>query len=70
MMYIVTPLLYFTNFWDFQSFDKPIGSGLFNKEHQKFKVDQVLKSDNTLDLAKWEGAKPLLLTPFCECASF
>ena len=67
MMYIVTPILYFSDFWNSKSFPVPIGSGLFNSSFEKFKVDEVLTKDNTLDTAKWEGAKPLLLTPFCEC---
>lgn len=67
MMYIITPLLYYTDFWEFKSFDRePIGSGLFTKDHEKFNVDQVLKDDATLDWAKWKAKRPLLLTPYCE----
>ncbi len=64
MMYVVMPALYFSNFWQALKFPTAIGSGLYNKSFTKFKVDSVLNPDNTLDVSKWEGAKPLLLTPF------
>ncbi|KDN39744.1 OPT-domain-containing protein [Tilletiaria anomala UBC 951] len=64
MMYIVTPILYFFNFWDAKRFPSPVGPDLFNSTFHKFEVNTILTSDNSLDPAKWLAAKPLLLTPF------
>ncbi|PWN48094.1 hypothetical protein IE53DRAFT_212756 [Violaceomyces palustris] len=67
MMYIVTPIYYFGfNLWESQSFPQVLGSGLYDKDFKAFKVDDVLLPDNTLDREKWQAAKPMLLTPFCE----
>lgn len=67
-MYIVMPVLYFTNFWDVQKFPAAIDSGLYeNKTFNKFDVVSLLKPDNTLDWDKYETRKPMLLSPWCEC---
>lgn len=67
MVYIVTPILYFGfNLWDSQSFPEVLGSGLYTTNHTRFDIDSLLRPDNTLDTAKWESSKPMLLTPFCK----
>ncbi|KAK0566916.1 hypothetical protein OC844_000514 [Tilletia horrida] len=64
-MYIITPILYFLNFWNYQDYgDRPISAGLFTTNFTKFDVASVLTPENTLDLAKWGEKKPILLTPF------
>lgn len=67
MMWLVMPILYWgVNLWDAQSFPSVLGSALFTntKPRGKFDVAAVLGSDNTLDQAKWQQAKPMLLTPY------
>ncbi|WFC99208.1 hypothetical protein MYAM1_001952 [Malassezia yamatoensis] len=64
MMYVVMPLLYFSNFWEAQSFPAVLSSGLFTNKYASFDVNAVLKKDNSLDAAAWEQQKPMLLTPF------
>ncbi|KAE8231706.1 hypothetical protein CF326_g3273 [Tilletia indica] len=64
-MYILTPILYFCNFWDYQSYgETPISPGLFTTSFTKFNVSSVLTPENTLDPAKWSQQRPILLTPF------
>lgn len=64
-MYIVMPLLYFSNFWNAQSFPSAIDSGLYeSKFYGKFDITSLLKADHTLDWDKFELAKPVLLTPW------
>lgn len=65
MMYVVMPLLYFSNFWNAQSFPAVLSSALFTSNYTSFNVDAVLDSENTLASAAWEEHKPMLLTPFC-----
>ncbi|WFD06451.1 hypothetical protein MVES1_001796 [Malassezia vespertilionis] len=64
MMYVVMPLLYFSNFWNARAFSSPIGSSLYTANHTAFDVNAVLRKDNTLDIVAWEKQKPMLLTPF------
>ncbi|WFD43298.1 hypothetical protein MPSI1_001959 [Malassezia psittaci] len=64
MMYVVMPLLYFSNFWEAKSFPAVLSSGLFTNKYASFDVNAVLKKDNSLDEAAWEQQKPMLLTPF------
>ncbi|CAD6972700.1 unnamed protein product [Tilletia controversa] len=64
-MYIITPILYFCNFWDYQSYgETPISAGLFTTNFTKFDVSSVLTPENTLDQTKWSKKRPILLTPF------
>lgn len=64
MMYVVMPLIYFSNFWNAQAFPSVLSSALYNTNHQSFNVNDVLRPDNTLDEQAWEQKKPMLLTPF------
>ncbi|TIA74608.1 hypothetical protein E3P91_00846 [Wallemia ichthyophaga] len=76
MVWIVGPLIYFTDFWNALSFDLPMSTGLFTKNHQAFDVQGVLTPDLKLDLNSWDQQKPLLLTPYfsvfylCSFATF
>lgn len=64
-MYVVMPLLYFSNFWDAQKFPSPIDAGLYeSKTYTKFDIAALLRSDHTLDWAKFNDKKPVLLTPW------
>lgn len=64
MIWFISPLLYFNNFWDALSFDSPIGPQLYNKAFEKFDISAILDPKTlTLDLDKWESREPLLLTP-------
>lgn len=64
MMYVVMPLLYFTNFWNAKSFPSVLSSALYNTSYQTFDVNAVLHPDNTLNESAWATYKPMLLTPF------
>ena len=64
MIWFIAPILYFSNFWNAQSFDSPIGPQLYNKAYEKFDISGILDPVTlTLDLEQWELRKPLLLTP-------
>lgn len=65
MMYIVMPILYWGfDVWNAQAFPTILGAGLYNNQHTKFVVDELLNKDNTLNKAVWETQKPMLLTPY------
>lgn len=62
-MYVVQPILYFSNWWDSLSFATPIGSELYTSDYQTFNVTAVIKPDLSLDEAAWESSRPILLNP-------
>lgn len=63
-IWFVTPILYFTNFWNSKSFDSPIGAHLYNSTFARLDVLQLLTSDLTLNETLYEEIKPILLTPY------
>lgn len=63
MTWILSPILYFSNFWNAKSFPSPLSTGLFNSKFEKFDVQAVLNPDLTLNIDSWNQQKPLLLTP-------
>lgn len=66
-MYIIMPILYFFNFWEAQKFPSPLNASLYqSSSYTKFELASLLKSDRTLDWAKYNSIKPILLTPWCE----
>lgn len=64
MMYIIMPILYFSNFWDAKKFPTVLSSALYTTRFGSFNVNGVLNKDNTLNDMAWEESKPMLLTPF------
>ncbi|ODN97275.1 OPT family small oligopeptide transporter [Cryptococcus wingfieldii CBS 7118] len=64
MIWVITPIILFTNFWNARDFPTPVSAGLFNSTFQKFDVTSILKPDLSLDEVAFEMQKPLLLTPF------
>ncbi|CAH7675322.1 OPT family small oligopeptide transporter [Phakopsora pachyrhizi] len=62
-MWILVPVLWYSNFWDYQSFgDNAVSAKLFDKNFAKYNVTAVVKPDFTLDEDKSLG--PIQLTPF------
>ncbi|KAL1405078.1 hypothetical protein Q8F55_008701 [Vanrija albida] len=64
MMWVIVPIMLLTNFWSAREFPNPTSASLYNATYQKFDVTTVLKPDLSLDEETWEGAKPLVLTPY------
>lgn len=64
MIWFIAPFLYFSNFWESQAFNSPIGPGLYNKLYEKFDITSILDPVTlSLDEEKWKREGPLLLTP-------
>ncbi|GFZ47101.1 hypothetical protein JCM24511_04843 [Saitozyma sp. JCM 24511] len=64
MIWVVVPLMLFSNFWNARDFPSAVSAGLFNSTYQRFDVTSVLDADLSLNDAAWEKARPLLLTPY------
>ncbi|KAL7415982.1 OPT oligopeptide transporter protein-domain-containing protein [Mrakia frigida] len=64
MVWVITPLMYFGDFWDARSFPSAVGAGLFSSNFTHFDVNAVLTPSLTLNETAFETAGPLLLTPY------
>jgi hypothetical protein len=63
MVYVVAPLLYVSNFWDYLSFPSAVDSHLYNSKMERFNVSAIIKPDLSLDEVAFEAQRPLLLNP-------
>lgn len=63
-MWLITPALYFSNFWNAQSFDSPVAAHLYDSKFERFDVWKILTPELELDRARFDELKPLLLTPY------
>ncbi|GAA5979168.1 hypothetical protein JCM5350_007089 [Sporobolomyces pararoseus] len=63
-LWIVTPLLYFSNFWNARSYDSPVASHLYNRTFGHLDVTEILNPDLSLNEAQYEKLGPLRLVPY------
>ncbi|GAA6032208.1 hypothetical protein JCM8097_007126 [Rhodosporidiobolus ruineniae] len=63
-MWIITPFLYFTNFWSAQDFDSPLAAHLYNATSGRLNVLDLLESDLSLNETRYAEVGPLRLTPY------
>ncbi|KAG0145764.1 hypothetical protein CROQUDRAFT_45326 [Cronartium quercuum f. sp. fusiforme G11] len=64
-MWFLVPLMWYTDFWNNRSFgDNAVSARLYDSRYQKYNVSAVVKSDFTLDEAKFEELGPIQLTPY------
>ncbi|GAA5961932.1 hypothetical protein JCM21900_001152 [Sporobolomyces salmonicolor] len=67
-MWIVTPALYFSNFWNAQSFDSPLAAHLYNSTFGRLDVLEILNPDLSLNETRYAEVGPLRLTPYFACS--
>ncbi|GAA5933561.1 OPT family oligopeptide transporter [Sporobolomyces koalae] len=63
-LWLVTPILYFSNFWNARSYDSPVGAHLYNSTFGRLDVKEILNKDLSLNAAKYEAVGPLRLAPY------
>lgn len=63
-LWLVTPILYFSNFWDAQKYDSPVGAHLYNSTFGRFDVKEILNPDLSLNEAAYDRLGPLRLAPY------
>ncbi|GAA5958951.1 hypothetical protein JCM3765_000782 [Sporobolomyces pararoseus] len=63
-LWLVTPLLYFSNFWNARSYDSPVASHLYNRTFGHLDVTEILNADLSLNEAQYEKLGPLRLVPY------
>jgi hypothetical protein len=62
-LWLVTPLLYFSNFWNARSYDSPVGAHLYNSTFGRLDVKELLNADLSLNEAKFSETG-LRLVPY------
>jgi hypothetical protein len=62
-LWLVTPLLYFSNFWNARSYDSPVAAHLYNSTFGRLDIKQLLNSDLSLNESKFEETG-LRLVPY------
>lgn len=63
--YVLTPLLYFSNWWDSLSFhDSPVSAHLFNSTMGRLNVLELLNADLSLNETRYAEVGPIQLTPY------
>ncbi|GAA5981396.1 hypothetical protein JCM11641_005307 [Rhodosporidiobolus odoratus] len=63
-LWIVTPALYFANFWQAQSYDSPLAAHLYNSTFGRLDVLDLLNPDLSLNETRYAEVGPLRLTPY------
>lgn len=63
-MWIITPLLYFGNFWNARSYDSPMAAHLYNSTFGRLDVSEILNRDLSLNEARFAEVGPIRLTPY------
>ncbi|KAK4050273.1 hypothetical protein OIV83_003594 [Microbotryomycetes sp. JL201] len=63
-MWVVTPVLYFTNWWDARSYDSPLAAHLYNSTYGRLDVIDLLNPDLSLNEERFSQVGPIRLTPY------
>ncbi|GAA6030608.1 hypothetical protein NBRC10512_007749 [Rhodotorula toruloides] len=63
-IWIVAPLLYFSNWWNAQDYDSPLAAHLYNATAGRLNVHEILNADLSLNEARYAEVGPLRLTPY------
>ncbi|GAA5821476.1 hypothetical protein JCM10212_002122 [Sporobolomyces blumeae] len=63
-LWIVQPVLYFSNFWNARSFDSPVAAHLYNSTFGRLDVKEILNPDLSLNEPRYAAVGPLQLVPY------
>ncbi|GAA5832438.1 hypothetical protein JCM11251_006454 [Rhodosporidiobolus azoricus] len=63
-LWIVTPMLYFSNVWNAQAYDSPLAAHLYNSTFGRLDVLDLLNPDLSLNETRYAEVGPLRLTPY------
>ncbi|GAA5852429.1 hypothetical protein JCM8547_006778 [Rhodosporidiobolus lusitaniae] len=63
-LWLVTPILYFSNFWNAREFDSPLAAHLYNSTFHRLDVLTLLNPDLSLNEERYAASAPILLTPY------
>ncbi|KAG0338453.1 hypothetical protein BG004_007218, partial [Podila humilis] len=63
MLWIVTPLVYFSNYWSAMSYPI-VSSNLFDNNAELYDISRIVNKDLTFNLTMYEAYSPVIMTPY------
>ncbi|KAG0042933.1 hypothetical protein BGZ83_012015 [Gryganskiella cystojenkinii] len=63
MLWIVTPIVYFTNYWSAMSYPI-VSSNLFDNNSQLYDISKIVNNDLTFNVTMYEEYSPIIMTPY------
>ncbi|BGP25943.1 hypothetical protein JCM10295v2_004886 [Rhodotorula toruloides] len=63
-IWIIAPILYFSNWWNAQDYDSPLAAHLYNATAGRLDIHEILNADLSLNEARYAEVGPLRLTPY------
>ncbi|KAF9415890.1 hypothetical protein BGZ94_010378 [Podila epigama] len=63
MLWIITPIVYFTNFWSAMSYPI-VSSNLYDNQAELYDISKIVNSDLSFNLTMYEAYSPVIMTPY------
>lgn len=63
MLWIITPVVYFSNYWSAMSYPI-VSSNLFDNSSELYDVSQIVNKDLSFNITMYESYSPIIMTPY------
>lgn len=63
MLWIITPIVYFSNYWSAMSYPI-VSSNLFDNSSELYDVSQIVNKDLSFNITMYESYSPIIMTPY------
>ncbi|KAF9196655.1 hypothetical protein BGZ50_008600 [Haplosporangium sp. Z 11] len=63
MLWVVTPIVYFTNYWSAMSYPI-VSSNLYDNTTQLYDISRIVNVDLTFNITMYEEYSPVIMTPY------
>ncbi|KAK3816274.1 MAG: OPT oligopeptide transporter protein-domain-containing protein [Benniella sp.] len=63
MLWVVTPIIYFTNYWSAMSYPI-VSSNLYDNKAQLYDISRIVNKDLSFNLTMYESYSPVVMTPY------
>ncbi|KAG0032047.1 hypothetical protein BGZ82_006698, partial [Podila clonocystis] len=63
MLWIVTPIVYFTNYWSAMSYPI-VSSNLYDNQAELYDISRIVNKDLSFNLTMYEEYSPVIMTPY------
>ncbi|KAF9573045.1 hypothetical protein EC968_009095 [Mortierella alpina] len=63
MLWIVTPIVYFTNYWSAMSYPI-VSSNLYDSNSQLYDISKIVNADLSFNITMYKNYSPVIMTPY------
>ncbi|KAG0265463.1 hypothetical protein BG011_004683 [Mortierella polycephala] len=63
MLWVVTPIVYFTNYWSAMSYPI-VSSNLYDNNTQLYDISRIVNTDLTFNITMYKEYSPVIMTPY------